>query len=85
VYNTVLQKSKKKSMAEKISTLQQALHVVEALDPEEQAILVDVISKRLSLERRNELLKEVAQARDDYQQGNVKRGSVADLMAELDE
>jgi hypothetical protein len=72
-------------MAEKISTLQQALHVVEALDPEEQAILVDVISKRLSLERRNELLKEVVQARDDYQQGNVKRGSVADLMGELDE
>lgn len=72
-------------MPEKITTLQQALDVVEALDPEEQAILVNVISKRLSQQRPNELLKEVAQARDDYQQGNVKRGSVADLMAELDE
>ncbi|MBF2009571.1 MAG: hypothetical protein IGS49_30150 [Chlorogloeopsis fritschii C42_A2020_084] len=72
-------------MAEKISTLQQALDIVEALDPEEQAILVDIISKRLSQQRRNELLKEVTQARQDYQQSNVKRGSVADLMAELDE
>jgi ribonuclease HII len=72
-------------MAEKISTLQQALDVVEALDPEEQTILVNIISKRLSQERRNELLKEVVQARLDYQQGRVKRGSVADLMAELDE
>ncbi|MDM9385577.1 hypothetical protein QUB80_33515 [Chlorogloeopsis sp. ULAP01] len=71
-------------MAEKISTLQQALDIVEALDPEEQAILVDIISKRLSQQRRNELLKEVTQARQDYQQSNVKRGSVADLMAELD-
>jgi ribonuclease HII len=72
-------------MTEKISTLQQALDVVEELDPEEQAILVDIISKRLSQQRRNELLKEVAQARSDYQQGNIKQGSVADLMAELDE
>ena len=68
-------------MVEKISTLQKALDVVEALDPEEQAILVDVISKRLSEQRRNALLKEVTQARLDYQQGSVKRGSVSDLMA----
>lgn len=72
-------------MVEKISTLQQALDVVEALDPQEQAILVDVISKRLSQQQSPELLKEVTQARQDYQQGNIKRGSVADLMAELDE
>lgn len=72
-------------MAEKSSTLQQALDVVEALNPQEQAILVDVISKRLSQNQSPELLKEVTQARQDYQQGNIKRGSVADLMAELDE
>ncbi|GJD20132.1 hypothetical protein RIVM261_050880 [Rivularia sp. IAM M-261] len=72
-------------MAEKISTLQQALDVVEALNPQEQAILVDVISKRLSQKQSPELLREVTQARQDYQQGNIKRGSVADLMAELDE
>lgn len=74
-----------KFMAEKISTLQQALDVVEALNPQEQAILVDVISKRLSQKQSPELLREVTQARQDYQQGNIKRGSVADLMAELDE
>ncbi len=72
-------------MTEKISTLQQALDVVETLDPEEQAILVDIISKRLNQQRRNQLLQEVGQARLDYQQGNIKQGSVADLMAELDE
>jgi tRNA A37 N6-isopentenylltransferase MiaA len=69
-----------KPMAEKISTLQQALDAVEVLEPEEQAILVDIINKRLSQQCRNDLLKEVAQARDDYQNGNIKRGSVADLM-----
>jgi hypothetical protein len=72
-------------MAEKISTLQKALDAVEALEPEEQVILVDIISKRLSQQRRDVLLREVTQARDDYQNGNIKRGSVADLMTELDE
>ena len=74
-----------KVMSEKLSTLQQALDVVEALEPEEQAILLNVISKRLAQQRRNELIEDVAQARDDYRHGNVKRGSIADLMAELDE
>lgn len=72
-------------MSEKLSTLQQAINVVEALEPEEQAILINVISKRLAQQRRNELIEDIAQARDDYQKGNVKRGSIADLMAELDE
>ena len=72
-------------MVEKISTLQKAIDAVEALEPEEQAMLLDIISKRLSQQRRNELIVDVAQARDEYQKGNVKRGSVSDLMAELDE
>jgi hypothetical protein len=74
-----------KPMADKISTFQQALDIVEALEPEEQSILLDIISKRLSQKRRHELIIDIAQARDDYQKRNVKRGSVADLMAELDE
>jgi hypothetical protein len=48
-------------------------------------MLLDIISKRLSQQRRDELIIDVAQARDDYQKGNTKRGSVADLMTELDE
>ncbi len=72
-------------MIEKISTFQQALEVVEALEPEEQEILVNIVSRRLSQQRRNELINEVAQAKSDYEQGKVRRGSVADLMSELDE
>lgn len=72
-------------MSKKLSTLQQALDVVEALEPEEQAILLNIISKRLAQQRRNELIEDIAQARDDYQKGNVKRGSISNLMAELDE
>jgi len=35
--------------------------------------------------QRAELVKQVAEARQAYQQGNVHRGTVADLMSELDQ
>lgn len=72
-------------MAEKTSTLQKAIEVVEALSPDEQAILIDIIDKRLKQQRREQLLQEVAESERDYAQGNVRRGSFADLLAELDD
>ncbi|MEH2247265.1 hypothetical protein [Nostoc sp.] len=72
-------------MLEKTSIFQKAIEAVEALAPADQAILVDIIQKRLKQQRRDDLLKEITQAESDYAQGNVRRGSVTDLMAELDE
>ncbi|OUL30622.1 hypothetical protein BV378_03620 [Nostoc sp. RF31YmG] len=72
-------------MLEQTLIFQKALEAVEALDPEAQAMLVDIIQKRLKKQRRDNLLKQIAQAENDYDQGNVRRGSVADLIAELDE
>lgn len=71
-------------MSEKTSTLQKAIEVVEALSIEEQAILIDVIQKRLKQQRRDEILQAVAESRQEYAEGNVRSGSVADLLAELD-
>lgn len=68
-------------MAEKTSTLQKAIEVVEALSPDEQAILIDIIDKRLKQQRREQLLQEVAESERDYALGNVRRGSVSDLLA----
>lgn len=72
-------------MTKKTSTLQKAIEIVEALEPEEQFLLIDIISKRLQKLRRDNILTEIAQAESDYVQGNVKRGSIADLMAELEQ
>ncbi|WP_044169938.1 hypothetical protein [Kamptonema formosum] len=70
-------------MAERTSTLQKALEVVEALSPDEQALLVDIIHKRLQQQRRQQLLQEVAEAERDCVQGNVRSGSVSNLLADL--
>lgn len=70
---------------EKTSSFQKAIEAVEALPPDAQAILVDIVQKRLKQQRRDELLQEVAEAERNYSQGNVRRGSISDLLAELDD
>jgi hypothetical protein len=67
------------------SQFQQVIETVETLSLEDQSLLLDILQKRLRQQRRNELVKEVAEVRQDYAQGNVKFGSIADFMAELDD
>lgn len=66
-------------------TFQEAIDTVEALPPDQQVMLIEIIQNRLRERKRNELLKNIVQSEQDYDQGNIRRGSVADLMAELDE
>ena len=73
------------SKATKISQFQQALEAVEVLSLEDQAMLLDILQNRLRQERGNELPKEVAEVRQEYAEGNVKFGFVADFMVNLDE
>ena len=69
---------------ENTSFFQQAIETVESLPPDAQQILVDIIQKRLKQKRRDELVKAVAVAEIDYARGEVRSGSVKDLMAELE-
>ena len=70
---------------EKTSAFQQAIEAVEALSPEDQAVLVDLMQQRLRQQRRESLLQRIDEAEKDYATGNVRRGSVADLIAELED
>jgi hypothetical protein len=63
---------------EKTSEFQQVIEAVESLAPEAQAILVDIIQKRLKQRRRDEFVQTVKEADQEYKTGNVRRGSVAD-------
>ena len=69
-------------MNQNTSTFQSAIAIVEALPVEEQTMLVEVINNRLKAQRRTELIAEVKLAEQEYAVGNVKRGSVADFMAD---
>jgi hypothetical protein len=69
--------------AEETSEFQQVIEAVESLAPEAQAILVDIIQKRLKQRRRDGLVQAVKEAEQEYTTGNVRRGSVSDLMTEV--
>ena len=67
------------------SAFQQAIETVEALPLETQDALITVIQNRLREKRRSILLDQVKESENAYRTGNVKRGSAADLIAELDD
>lgn len=67
------------------SSFQQALEAVEALSVDDQVVLLDILHKRLVEQKREQLRREVAEAEADYENGNVKRGAVNDVMAELED
>ena len=67
------------------SRFQKAIETVERLPAEDQAVLIEIIRQHLLDERRSELAEEIAESRAAYRRGEVRRGTVADLMKELAE
>ena len=71
-------------MTASTSSLQAAIEIVEQLSDEDQAHLLDVIYRRLIDKRRDNLLREVKETREQYAAGQVRRGTIEDLLSELD-
>ena len=67
------------------STFQQAIDTIEALPIETQEVLITIIQNRLRAKRRLNLLETVLDSERAYEVGDVKRGTVADFLAELDD
>ena len=67
------------------SVFQTAIEGVERLPVDDQMLLVEIIRQRMIQHRRSELIMQVAEAREAYRIGNVRRGSADDLLQELDE
>ena len=65
------------------SRLQETIEVVENLPPDDQALLIEIIRRRLIQQRRTELAADIAEARNAYDRGEVRRSGVANLMQEL--
>jgi len=64
-------------------SFQKALEVLESLPEEQRESLIDIIRKRLIEERRDRLAQNIKKAKQEYKQGQVKRGTVDDLMHEF--
>lgn len=64
-------------------TFDSILDAIETLSIDEQTTLLVIMQRRLSDRRRTEIAANIVQGKQDYQSGNVFRGTVNDAIAQL--
>jgi len=67
------------------SSFQELIESVEALPLDDQQILMDIINRRIIEQRREELVADMEESLEDYRKGEVRIGTVDDLLSDLDE
>ena len=65
-------------------TVNKTLEDFDALDIEEQKLVLDIIKKRLTEQRRQEILDEYEKAKKELEQGTVEPETVDELFSRLD-
>ena len=64
-------------------TFQKVLEIIETLPEEQRESIIEIVRHRLIEERREKLAQRIREAREEYNRGEVKQGTVDDLMHEL--
>ena len=66
-------------------SFQELIESVEALSIEDLEMLVGIISKRIIEQRREDLVADMEETLEAYRRGEVRMGTVDDLMRDLKE
>jgi hypothetical protein len=67
------------------SSFQEVIESVEALPLDDQQILMEIINRRIIEQRRDELVADMDESLEAYRKGEVRIGTVDDLLSDLDE
>ena len=67
----------------KTGTFDEALEIIESFPEEQKESIIEIVKHRLTEERRERLAQTVKEAREEYARGEVRRGTVDDLMLEI--
>ncbi|NEP60386.1 MAG: hypothetical protein F6K31_25855 [Symploca sp. SIO2G7] len=67
----------------KIASFDEILDMIDTLSLEEQNALLDIVRRRQVEQRRREIAKSIAQAKDEYKAGQVFRGTIDEIITEL--
>ena len=73
------------SVASKSLSFQDLIDAVESLSLDDQSLLVEIVNKRIIEKRRAEIVAYVEEARDAFRRGDVRRGTVEDLLRDLED
>ena len=60
------------------SCFQEIIDKIESLSLEDQELLLEIVHKRIIEQKRSNLAERIAEAREAYRKGEVRRGTVAD-------
>ena len=66
----------------KTITFNDALEIVESLPEGQRESLIEIVKNRLIEERRDRLAQNIKEAREEYARGDIRKGTVDDLMGE---
>ena len=67
----------------KSATFNDVLEVVESLPEDQRESLLEIVKNRLIEERRDRLALSIKKAKKEYVKGQIRRGTVEDLMREV--
>ncbi len=66
-------------------TFDKALEIIESFPEEQRESIIEIVKLRLAEERRERLAQTIKEAREEFDRGEVRRGSVDDLLREISE
>jgi len=66
----------------KTITFNDALEIVESLPEGQRESLIEIVKNRLIEERRDRFAQNIKEAREEYARGDIRKGTVDDLMRE---
>jgi hypothetical protein len=67
------------------SSFQELIESVEALPLCDQQMLIEIINKRIIEQKRDDLVADMEESLDAYRKGEIRIGTVDDLLRDLDE
>ena len=69
----------------KTVTFNEVLEIIESFPEEQRESIVEIVKLRLVEERRARLAQSIKEAREEYRRGEVRSGTVEDLVSEISE
>ena len=65
------------------ATFDEALDIIESFPEDQRESIVEIVKRRLTEERREQLAQTIKEAREEYARSEVRRGTVDDLIREI--
>ena len=67
----------------KTATFDEALDIIESLPEDQKESIIEIVKHRLIEDRRDLLVQNIKEAREEYSRGEAKLGTVDDLIREI--